>query len=88
MQAMVHGFVNLFAASVMAHAHDLAVKKLIEIVAETDAEAFVLGPDRLGWRDYEASAEEVAKARGGVLTTFGSCSFTEPRDDLRELGYA
>jgi hypothetical protein len=87
MQAMVHGFVNLFTASVLAHVHDLPVKTLIDVVSETDPEAFVLGPDQLSWREHEASAEQVAAARGSVLTTFGSCSFSEPRDDLRELGY-
>jgi hypothetical protein len=27
----------------------------------------------------------VPAARSGLLTTFGSCSFSEPRDDLRAL---
>ncbi len=87
MQAMVHGFVNLFTASILAHVHDLPVKRLVDVVAESDPDAFVVGPDKLSWRDYEVSAEEVAAARGSVLTTFGSCSFSEPRDDLRKLGY-
>ena len=81
----VHGFINLFAASVMAHVHDLPVTKLIEIVAENDAGAFVIKPDRLAWRAWEAFADDVAKARRSLLTTFGSCSFSEPRNDLRSL---
>lgn len=84
----VHGFVNLFTASVLAHLHDLPVKQLIEIVAEVDSGAFRLGPDGLGWRHLEASADDVARARRSVLTSFGSCSFSEPRDDLRGLGIA
>jgi hypothetical protein len=82
----VHGFVNLFTASVLAHLHDLPVKQLIEIVAEVDPGAFRIGPERLGWRHLDASAEDVAQARRTVLTSFGSCSFSEPRDDLRGLG--
>jgi hypothetical protein len=82
----VHGFVNLFTASVLAHVHDLPVKKLIEIVADVDPKAFHIGPERLGWRHLEASAEDVAKSRRNLLTSFGSCSFSEPRDDLRGLG--
>ena len=82
----VHGFINLFAASVLAHVHDLSVRTLIEVVAETDPEAFVVEPERLAWRDYSASADEIAKARQNLLTSFGSCSFSEPRDDLRTLG--
>ena len=55
----VHGFINLFAASVLAHVHDLSVRTLIEVVAETDPEAFVVEPERLAWRDYSASADEM-----------------------------
>ena len=82
----VHGFINLFAASALAHVHDLPVLKLIEIVAESDPETFVLEPMRLGWRDYSVSAEEISEARRNLLTSFGSCSFSEPLNDLRTLG--
>lgn len=84
--AAVHGFINLFTASVLAHVHDLPVKALTEIVAETDPTAFFVGSERLSWREYAATTEQVAEARGAVLTSFGSCSFAEPRDDLRTLG--
>jgi len=56
-------------------------------VAETDPDAFVVEPEILGWREYSASADEIARARRSVLTSFGSCSFSEPRDDLRALGF-
>jgi hypothetical protein len=84
--AMAHGFINLFTASILAHVHDLPVKVLIEIVAETDSEAFRVGPEDLAWRDHAASADAVGRARHTLLTSFGSCSFSEPRDDLRRLG--
>jgi len=87
LDADVHGFINLFAASALAHVHDLPVTKLIKIIAETDPEAFVVEPERLAWRDYDASADDIAEARRRVLTSFGSCSFSEPRDDLRTLGF-
>jgi len=45
----------------------------------------VIENDRFAWRDLEASSEEVAAARDRLLTTFGSCSFSEPRDDLYQL---
>jgi hypothetical protein len=83
--AVVHGFLNLFTAGVLAHAHDLPVTGLTEIVADTDPQSFVLEADRLAWRDLGASADEVAAARAGLLTSFGSCSFSEPRDDLQAL---
>ncbi len=81
----VHGFLNLFTASVLAYARDLPVTLLTEIVAEMDPMAFVFSANELGWRDFKASADEVAAARTKILTSFGSCSFTEPRDDLGNM---
>ncbi len=81
----VHGFINLFVASVLAYAHDLPVTLLTELVAEEDAGTFVFEAENLGWRDHTVSAEEVAVARKNMLTSFGSCSFSEPRDDLKKL---
>ena len=85
LDTMAHGFLNLFAASTLAHAHDLPVTRLAEIVAEVDPEAFAIENGRFAWRDLDTSANEVAAARERLLTTFGSCSFSEPRDDLYHL---
>ncbi len=85
LDTVVHGFLNLYVASVLAHVHDLPVTRLTKIVAEVEPEAFAIEDNRLAWRDLEASSEEVAAARDHLLTTFGSCSFSEPRDDLYHL---
>jgi hypothetical protein len=85
LDTIVHGFINLFTASALAVVHDLPVTRLTEIVAETDPAAFVIDGDRLGWRDFEASANQIATSREKLLSSFGSCSFREPRDDLREI---
>ena len=85
LDTMVHGFLNLYAASVLAHVHDLPAARLAEIVAEVEEETFAIENDRFAWRDLEASSDQVAAARDHLLTTFGSCSFSEPRDDLQQL---
>ena len=68
-----HGFVNLLAAT--------AMDDVEEIIAETDADAFSIGADELRWRDLRVSREQVEELRG-LFTAFGSCSFTEPVEDL------
>ena len=83
--AEAHGFLNLLIASVLAQVQDLPVTHLTEIISETDPATFILGNDGIGWRDLRADADEVAAARRQLLTGFGSCSFTEPCDDLRSL---
>jgi hypothetical protein len=39
----------------------------------------------IAWEDYRLSAAEVATARRRLAVSFGSCSFTEPVDDLKQL---
>jgi len=82
----VHGFLNLFVAATLARSHDLPVVRLAEIVAEENPDAFVIDGEAVGWQDLEASSDQVAEARRRGLTTFGSCSFEEPRNELRNLG--
>lgn len=84
---MVHGFFNLFAASVLARARLLDEVIIREIVAEEDPEAFRLTESVLGWRNLETGFECVVEGRIHAMTSFGSCSFTEPRDDLAGLGW-
>jgi hypothetical protein len=82
----VHGFLNLFAASLLARAHGLDQATIGEIIAEEDPEAFTLTENALGWRELSVNETSVADGRRTAITSFGSCSFSEPRDDLRELG--
>jgi hypothetical protein len=73
-----HGFLNLLAAAVFGNEE--------AALAEDDAEAFRAEGDALCWRDHSASAAEVRRGRE-LFVAFGSCSFSEPVDDLRALGF-
>ena len=83
--ARMFGFLNIFAAAVFAHGR-ASERVLTEIVDEGDADAFRFGDDELAWRGHTATARQVASARGSLGLAFGSCSFQEPVDSLRELG--
>ena len=72
-----HGFLNLLAATTLDEPE--------AIVAETDPSAFAVGIDELRWRDRRAGREQVEEARG-TFTAFGSCSFSEPVEDLTAHG--
>jgi hypothetical protein len=85
-RAMMHGFLNVFAAAAFAwHGMDRAC--LAELLGETDARAFEFSDDGLRWRGRAISAEQVRAARRDFAHSFGSCSFEEPVGDLRELGF-
>jgi len=38
------------------------------------------------WREQRVSSKELVVARQNFALSFGSCSFTEPIDDLQSLG--
>ena len=86
-QTHMHGFINVFTAGVLAHARRLGEDHLRAVLADEDPASFVFTDDGLRWRDFAASTAEIALARTDFVTSFGSCSFDEPRDDLRALGW-
>jgi hypothetical protein len=84
--AMMHGFLNVFVAGVLATARGLDGAEVREIVEDEDPGNFVFTHDGLRWRNYRASLTEIELAWRTAMISFGSCSFDEPRDDLRALG--
>jgi hypothetical protein len=75
----MHGFLNVFIAALFPDA-------ALEILLEDDPRAFTFDDEALTWRDRRATVAEIETMRRDVATSFGSCSFEEPVDDLRELG--
>lgn len=76
----MHGFLNVFlAAALLEHAD--------EILAENDPGAFAFNDDGASWRGHRVSTEEIVAMRRDFATSFGSCSFDEPINDLKELGW-
>jgi hypothetical protein len=57
----------------------------VQLLDEQSAEAFHFDSDGIGWRQHRFSRHEIAAARRSFAVSFGSCSFTEPIDDLRSL---
>jgi hypothetical protein len=77
-----HGFLNLLAAVVTARAGG----ELEAVLAEEDAAAFAVEPGGLAVHGRRMSAAQIAAAREELFAGFGSCSWREPVEDLRELG--
>jgi hypothetical protein len=81
----MHGFLNVFVAGVLAHARGVREDILREVLVDEKAEDFAFDEDGLQWREYTATLAEIEAARAKLVKSFGSCSFDEPREDLREL---
>ncbi len=85
-RASMHGFVNVFVAAAFAW-HGMDRESLILVLEETHAPEFEFGEDQLCWRGLRLSTEQIYTARRDFAHSFGSCSFEEPLQDLRELGW-
>jgi hypothetical protein len=81
-----HGFLNLLAAAVFAHAEGLGEDELAELLAEEDAAAFTVDAERLELHGHTAGETEIEAARAELFVAYGSCSFDEPVEDLTALG--
>lgn len=81
--AMMHGFINVFLAASFAWHGEQHIR---DILAETDPTAFRFD-GRAHWRDLSISSQKIAEARENFAHSFGSCSFEEPMEDLRRIGW-
>ena len=81
----MHGFLNVFvAAAWIAGGGDEA--RACEILEERNSSAFLVDDAGLRWRTHRLGAEQLSRVRASGITSFGSCSFREPLDDLAALG--
>jgi hypothetical protein len=80
----MHGFLNVLGAGVLALEHDWRQSEVTQMLDDEDAVSLSFAEDSFAWREWRISTEAIA-ARRELVTSFGSCSFDEPRDDLRAL---
>lgn len=80
----MYGFLNVLGAGVLAAEHGWDESPTIEMLEDENADSFSFDASTFAWRDWEISNDRI-KARRRLVTSFGSCSFDEPRDDLRAM---
>ena len=81
---IMHGFVNVFLAAAFLRA-GMEATLAFQLLEEQSADAFHFDSDGVSWRQHRLSQPEIAAARRSFAVSFGSCSFTEPIDDLKSL---
>ncbi len=83
-QTKMHGFLNVLGAAVLAAEHGWDANQTAAMLEDEDASAFRFDDERFTWRDASVTTGEI-RARRELVTSLGSCSFDEPREDLRAL---
>ncbi len=86
-QTRMYGFFNVFVAACLAHASVLDEPVVVALLEEEAPESFVFGDDELAWHGHRLRRAGIEKAREHFAISFGSCSFDEPRDDLRRMNF-
>ena len=84
-QTKMHGFLNVLGAAVLAAEHKWDAEQARSMLEDEEASSFHFEEEFFAWRDWRIDLRRLEDRRRFV-TTFGSCSFDEPREDLRALG--
>lgn len=85
-QTRMHGFLNVLGAGVLAAEHEWDVQQTVKMLEDENPVSFSCYDSHFRWADWEIATDRIAEHRQ-VITSFGSCSFDEPRDDLRALNF-
>lgn len=87
--AVMHGFLNLFCAAVLLWHEQDRRQEAAWMLGERDADAITMDKTMITWHNsgVTLTAQQIQDARAQFAIAFGSCSFTEPIEDLRKLGW-
>jgi hypothetical protein len=83
-QTKMHGFLNVLGAGVLTLEHQWNEPDIVRMLDDEDPASFIFTDDFFGWHDFEIPTAKIPERRA-LVTSLGSCSFDEPRDDLRAL---
>ena len=81
----MYGFLNVFAAALFADA-GLELDVIEALLTEADPARFRFDDEGIAWGGYHVATADIERLRERAVVSFGSCSFTEPTDELARLG--
>jgi hypothetical protein len=86
-RGVMHGFLNVFIAAAAIRARKADLRAAAEMIKETSAGAFKFGDQGVKWRNITLDAAALGTARETFALSYGSCSFTEPVEELTALRF-
>jgi hypothetical protein len=84
-RGVMHGFLNVFLAAAFQY-NGLTRGDALGILQADTLAGVTFSDTGLTWKDYVVTLGEIATVRRRFAVAFGSCSFREPVDDLKEIG--
>ncbi len=85
---VMHGFLNVFLGAALLHCNKIKRAQLVEILNDGNPASFKFSDESAVWKGKIISTEEIMESRENFAICFGSCSFDDPIDGLRKLGFA
>jgi hypothetical protein len=82
----MHGFVNVFLAAALAWLGK-EEELIVQALEEESPQEFRFTEDTVRWHENALTAGQIGTMRRDFGTDFGSCSFVEPIEDLKALGW-
>lgn len=83
--SVMHGFMNVFAAGILAFTSGLDESEIIDVLTDEDPYEFIFNEKGFVWNETEITNSEIRSAREKFMLSYGSCSFDEPIDDLKTM---
>ena len=80
----MHGFLNVLGAATLAAEHRWDARQAAIMLEDESVDSFSFEKDFFSWRGWKIDIERL-RYRRRFVASFGSCSFDEPREDLRAL---
>ncbi len=79
------GFLNVFLATALAR-KGVSQTEIARLLEEEDHRSFSFDDEGISWSTYLFERGELKSLRQSGASSFGSCSFTEPIEDINALG--
>ncbi len=83
----MHGFVNVFGSALLFYTGIIDETNLIEALEDENPHNFAFKNTSFSWKNNSLPVNAIVDLREEALLSYGSCSFNEPRDDLKDLGW-
>jgi hypothetical protein len=84
--ARMHGFLNFFCAGFLAYSRRGDREAITNVLEDFSYEDFSFGEHSMRCGTFEFSDREIEELRSRWLLSFGSCSFLEPIEHLKNHG--
>ncbi|WP_026732473.1 hypothetical protein [Fischerella sp. PCC 9605] len=82
---LMHGFLNVAVLAALVYWQKVTPQVALEVLQDSASNSFQFTTDAITWRDYYLNIAEIKQARQRFFRSFGSCSFQEPIDEIKEL---